>query len=136
MTEDRYAHARQNAKAWAEELIDRWREDMGDVTDADHEDIVERCRELPLSVLVRGPWYDPTDHQRAAKPNEYEILLSTGGPALRIIGDLDNYGQPDNASLEMQDWGVPWRGANGMDIDYAELDAALLWFAGHFYYGE
>lgn len=36
------------------------------------------------------------------------VLLSTGGPALRIIGGLDEYGQPNEPRLQWQDWGTPW----------------------------
>ena len=141
MTEDRYAHARQNAKAWAEEIIRLYKEWISDRETNEgkrtSEEIEDECREMPLSLLVRSGWYDPSHFplKEDKQPSEYEILLSTGGPALRIIGDLDN-GKPDSARLEIQDWGVPWQEANGTDIDYAELDTALLWFAGHFYYGE
>ena len=41
-------------------------------------------------------------------PEEFEILLCTGGPACRIVGDLDESCQPSSARIEHQDWGTPW----------------------------
>ena len=38
----------------------------------------------------------------------YEILLCTGGPAARIVGELNEDGEPTTARLEHQDWGTPW----------------------------
>ena len=52
----------------------------------DEEDAGRRIQEDPLSVLVRSGWHSPGEKMEAA---EYEILLSTGGPATRIVGDLD-----------------------------------------------
>jgi hypothetical protein len=40
-------------------------------------------------------------------PAEFCILLCTGGPAVRIVGDL-NRGEPSNPRVEHQDWGTPW----------------------------
>lgn len=70
---------------------------------------LEAIQEHPLSVLVRSGWYSMDGKEMGTKePVEYEILLCTGGPAVRIQGDLDNYGQPKDARLEYQDWGTPW----------------------------
>ena len=66
----------------------------------------ERLQEIPLSVEVRTGWYDPAGEQ--AQPSEYCLLLTTGGPACRIVGDLDDDGQPTSAQLQHQDWGTPW----------------------------
>src|SRR5690606_3875422 len=39
---------------------------------------------------------------------EYEILLSTGGPAVRIVGRLNVWGEPETtAVLQYQDWFAP-----------------------------
>jgi hypothetical protein len=58
----------------------------------------------PLSVEVRSDWTSP-GHEMA--PAEFCILLCTGGPAVRIVGDL-NRGEPSNPRVEHQDWGTPW----------------------------
>lgn len=100
----------------------------GDVqTDADA--VRERIQEGPLSVEVRSGWYSPGDD---STPEEFCILLSTGGPALRLVGDLDERGEPVRAYLQHQDWGTPW-------TDYyagAGSDAVLLTYAQQFYFGE
>ena len=44
----------------------------------------------------------------AAKPTHYKILLCWGGPAVQIVGTLDQYNQPDNAQLQHQDWFTEW----------------------------
>jgi hypothetical protein len=87
--------------------------------------------EDPLSIQVRGDWHAPGDPE-GAKPVEYEILLSTGGPATRIIGELDSFGQPTTAILEAQDWFQPWTRTMGIDRD----DETLLAYARCFYFGE
>lgn len=101
----------------------------GDNVDDTAEQLEERARELPLSVLVRTDWMGPD----ARRPEwaEFELLLSTGGPALRLVGQLYAY-QPDGwPRLEVQDWGTPWTLYGGpVDRD------ALVWFAGLFWYGE
>ena len=67
----------------------------------------------------------------AAPVKNYEILLSTGGPACRIIGELDCNNDPKTAELQYQDWGIPW-------TDYVTTNSpdaeALLDFACQFYF--
>lgn len=139
ITNDRYEHARQNAKAWAQEIIELHHKFLanvdGDGDTAEYEAIDRKCEEMPLSVQVRTGWFGPGAPAEDRKPGEYEILLTTGGPALRVRGTLDQYGEPDNYALEMQDWGVPWR-EWFPEGDVAEFCDVLGWFAGHFYYGE
>jgi hypothetical protein len=60
----------------------------------------------PVSVLVRSDWREPGAADN--EPNEYQIWLSSCGPAVRIIGDLDEYSEPHTARLEAQDWFQPW----------------------------
>lgn len=89
----------------------------------------ERIEESPLSVQVRSGWYQPGAEREP--PEEYEILLTTGGPALRIVGDLDANGTPTSARLQYQDWGTPWtEHFAGPDHD------DLLAYAQCFYFGE
>ena len=97
----------------------------------DGQDPAERIQEDPLSVEVRSDWHSPGDEND--KPTEYTILLCTGGPAVRIIGELDEHGQPETATIEYQDWFTPWeRYSDTSD----EEDEALLTYAQQFYYGE
>jgi hypothetical protein len=95
---------------------------------ADADAVRERIQESPLSVEVRSGW---CASKADMAPEEFQILLSTGGPALRIMGELDEHGQPSRAWLEYQDWGTPWT------HHYVEgLADALLTFAQQFYFGE
>jgi hypothetical protein len=90
------------------------------------EAIEEQSREQPLAVDVRSGWTRPDE----LEPEEFQILLSTGGPALRIVGDLNAHLEPCSARLEHQDWNTPWTKWPAADSD------ALLWFAGLFWFGE
>lgn len=78
-----------------------------------------------LSVRVRSGWVDAVTDFEA---EEFEILLATGGPAVRIVGELDR-GEPSRARLEVQDWGTPWTQYFPADSD------TLLKYAGCFYFG-
>lgn len=91
---------------------------------------LEAITESPLSVEVRADWHIPGS-EAAGTPEEYKILLTFGGPALRIIGKLDQSGEPESARLEYQDWGTPWTNYG----DKPGLNAALLTYARQFYYG-
>ena len=144
--------AEQNAQGWAENISDlheAWQFCQGDLEGRDlsrgakrilrehehdgtnlhwvRESIEEECRESPLSVEVREGWHAPW---ASDGPEDFAVLLSTGGPALRLRGDLDQYCQPRRAWLEHQDWFKPWTQFFGGDSD------ALLWFAGLFWFGE
>jgi hypothetical protein len=87
-------------------------EELKKLTDAageckDADDARQRIEEDPLSVEVRSDWYTPGSPD-GNTPGEFCILLSTGGPATRIIGELDQHGEPCRARLEVQDWFTPW----------------------------
>jgi len=160
MTEKDMTHAEENGRGWlstireqvaaleldwerltelqdmeAEDMSDEEKEELVDLTEAagefkDADEARERIEEGPLSVQVRSDWHSPGAEPEP--PDEYEILLSTGGPALRIVGDLDEHGQPTRARLEMQDWFTPWV---EMVLTSAEYDDLLTW-ASVFYFGE
>ncbi len=117
-----------------EELADLEADSTIDGYSADSADAVrDHIQESVLSVEARGDWYTPGEARDTfGAPSEYKITLTTGGPALRIIGELDQYAQPDSARLQYQDWGTPWTEhiVTGSDHD------ALLAFAQQFYFGE
>lgn len=93
--------------------------------DAAHQDI----RKDPLFVEVRSGWHSPG---YIKDPEEYRILLRTGGPAVMIEGRLDMDWEPDSARLLYQDWGTPWEELILDDGDYQ----VLLTYASQFYFGE
>jgi hypothetical protein len=75
--------------------------------------------EDPLSVNVCSDWQRPGEALEAAS---YEILLSTGGPACRIVGHLRD-GMPSSAEIEHQDWFTPWRAIDGDGFQLWRLSA-------------
>lgn len=127
--EESTAGARVALASWLEENGEELAEleaAAGDCTSED--DARQRIQEDPLSVQIRSGWYSPGE---TPEPEEFEILLCTGGPAVRIIGELDEYKEPSRAWLEYQDRGTPWQSyyeEGGFD--------ALVEYANHFYFGE
>jgi hypothetical protein len=91
------------------------------------EDADQRIHEDPWSLQLRSGWYEPGT--RSPKAEEFELLLTTGGPAVRIIGELTN-GEPTAATLQVQDWFTPWT-----DYRPAHSDV-LLAYCRVFYFGE
>lgn len=80
-------------------------------------------------ISAAADWLADNDGAEA-EDEEFMILLSTGGPALRIRGELSS-GEPDRAWLEYQDWGTPWTEHVATGSDHA----ALLTFCRVFYFG-
>ena len=93
----------------------------------DMSDIMDRITEMPLSVCVRSGWQQPGVNDQS--PEEYELLMGTGGPAVRIYGRLDEHGRPRSAELQGQIWFTPWERTT-VDQD----EEVLLQFAEYFYY--
>jgi len=104
----------------------------------------QRIMEDALSVQVRSGWYTPlTRGERAEqKAAEYEILLCTGGPACRIVGELNEHGEPESASMEVQDWCQPWTAIRPLvgkqlgGADDYDSEPILLEYARCFWFGE
>ena len=98
------------------------------------EEIDERMEAMlsnPLSVLIRSGWH-AVGSEDMYTPIEYELLLCTGGPAVRIIGTLDEHNQPETAELQYQDWGTPW-------TEYTltkKQTETLIEYAQYFYFEE
>lgn len=98
--------------------------DAGD----DNDTARERIEQDVLSVRVRSDWRNVGE--APGEPVEYEILITTGGPAVRIVGDFNDYCEPISATLQVQDWGTPW-------TDYRDANEdVLLDYARCFYFGE
>lgn len=54
----------------------------------------------------------------------FMILLGTGGPAMRIIGELNEYGEPITAKYQYQDWFTEWTTAEGSEDNEIVLQYA------------
>jgi seryl-tRNA synthetase len=126
-TTDALNEAREALTKWetdnAEELAEL-EDAAGDCTDEDA--ARDNIQEDPLEVQVRSDWTNPGETLEAG---EFMILLCTGGPAVRIVGELDR-GTPCRAWLEYQDWGTPWTQWFGAKSD------TLCEYAANFFFGE
>ena len=87
------------------ELIERYEEATENKQDDEADRIREEIESDPLEVLIRSAWHQPGCEELA---DEFYILLCTGGPAVRIIGELDEHLEPYKARIEVQDWFTPW----------------------------
>ena len=92
------------------------------------QDYIQR-NALDSGVRDSGFWAPGT----TPDPDEYMVLLSTGGPAVRIYGDLGIHGEPSTALIQQQDWFTPWKTVHDTTD---EEDEALLWYAQTFYWGD
>ena len=103
-----------------------------DAIETGNEDSIESALDdihlTPLSREVRSGWTAPGYPLEAL---EYCILLCTGGPAVRILGTLNQYAEPTLATLEYQDWGTPW---TEYVLTPAETDG-IMEYARAFYFG-
>lgn len=119
--------ARAALAAWNEENA----EELAELEDAagectDEDDARQIIQEDALEVQVRSDWESPGAPLEAV---EFMILLCTGGPAVRIVGEL-NRGEPCRAWLEYQDWGTPWTQWFDASSD------TLCEYAANFFFGE
>ena len=144
------AHAISNARGQLETIKELYREfkkqedleawDCGsNVYNWTSEGIREKAQDEALSVEFRSGW---TSNLESMEPEEFKILLSTGGPACQIIGKLDQYKQPTDIEIQYQDWGTPWEPLQ-LNCTYADKSPnitsdyeALEWFCNCFYFGE
>lgn len=97
--------------------------------DDEKEEALETIQNDPLSVEVRSGWHSVGSTH---PPAEFCILLCWGGPACRIIGELDEQTQPEKPRLEYQDWFTNW-------TEYPlteEEEKALQTYCEQFYFEE
>ena len=123
--------AEEQAKAQLEgirELVEAFEKADTTGTWEERDEVQQAIEEDALSVEVRSAWHEPGGD---SDPGEYRILLCTGGPAVRIIGRLDQYSEPESARLEYQDWFTEWQELILSSKDYA----TLLTYAQCFYFG-
>jgi hypothetical protein len=118
-----------NALSWAGRTF--LNKEMDWAADPDREavadGICDMVQEDPLEVQVREDWHGIGEDAEAA---EYMILITTGGPALRMIGRLQDY-EPESVRLQHQDWGTNWT-----EYFPEQSDDALIWYATQFCWGE
>ena len=132
MIADAESHEKADARAelaqWDEENKDELDElsaDAGECVSA--EEAQTRIQEDALSIEIRTGWYSIGERPGSF---DFSILLTTGGPAVRIRGELDDNREPSRAWLEVQDWGTPWTRY------YDASQEVLLAYARCFYFGD
>lgn len=120
-----------NTLEYIKETVNEYRK----AVDGQNWDEADRIRELAiqgaLEISVRNDWHAP-GFNMVEKPTEYFVLLSTGGPAIRLIGTLNEYCEPETSRLEYQNWGIPWTEFIVFDDDAK----ALVEYASFFWFGE
>jgi len=130
-------HALQNAIGHIESIVEDYEnfnyiENLNVTCDEDYEKqekIKESILNSALSVEFRSGW---TSNPNELEIEEFKILLTWGGPALRVIGDLNQYKESENVKMQFQDWGTCWT-----DFEITEnQQEALNWFCNCFYFGE
>jgi len=136
------AHAITNARGQLESIKELYRNylEADLIDDYDKQDeIREEAQDEALSVEFRSGW---TSNPEEMKPEEFKILLSTGGPACQIIGKLDQYKEPTDIEIQYQDWGTYWESLQ-LNSTYADKSPnitsdyeALEWFCNCFYFGQ
>lgn len=124
-------------KAICQRDFDEWnsdnREELEELETAagdceSQDDASERIQEDPLEINVRSNWQSIGE---TLEPSEFTILLCTGGPAVRIVGELDQYNQPSRAWIEYQDWFTPWT-----ELVDGVSHSDLLTYCQQFQFGE
>jgi hypothetical protein len=98
--------------------------------DPDNDELQDELRALALSQEVRSDWrcFVATEE---CDPDEWRLVLCTGGPHVEVRGEFNNYGDPETASLWAADWG---QSLAEVPIPQSSADL-LLWFAQTFYWG-
>lgn len=129
---DELADARSQALAQLESIKEMV-EALNAAIEADDDEAREKAetciQEDALCVEVRSTWHVLGTTET---PDEFKILLCTGGPAVQIVGDLSEHAEPETARLECQDWFQPWTDVYIQDEDRE----ALMTYARCFYFGE
>ena len=92
--------------------------------DHDEEQALQQIEEQALSVSARPGWVTTDNDDLVLE--DFEILLTTGGPAVRIRGELDEGANVHRAWLEVQDWGKSWTTYHKADRDTVEKYAAVF----------
>ena len=107
------------------ELID----DYTDSDELDSDFIIDRVNETPLSLEVKADDWHTLGDTRELEPTKGRLLLSTGGPACQIVGDIEG-DYMANVEIQFQDWGKPWE---SISTNSEQFDA-LQWFVEQFWW--
>lgn len=102
--------------------------ESGDIDECAPEELIELRDQLEgqileevLDVEFNWGWHPAREMPDGSSepPEKYRILLCTGGPAVRLTGELRDGGLADTI-LEAQDWFIPWESLE--PVSYPEID--------------
>ena len=128
-TKQDLAEARLNLEAWERDNAEELEELSTACNECrDQDDAAQRIQEDALSVEVRSGWQS---QGATLEPEEFRIVLCTGGPHCQLIGELED-GTPTRVWMEYSDWGTSLTEYPTTGSD----NAALLTYAQQFYFGE
>ena len=120
--------AAESLREWAEANIKELEELEEAACDNTSED---EAREVilhdALSVEVRSGW---TSSKEEFEPEEFRIVLCTGGPHVELVGDLDS-GTPSRIRVRYRNWGT-----SGDYFPSSDELKALETYCAEFYFGE
>ena len=126
--EEKEDRGKRQAKAQIESIV-KMVAALNSENDENREEALEAIQYDPLSVEVRSGWHSVGSTH---PPDEFCILLCWGGPACRIIGELDEHAHPEKSRLEYQDWFTNWT-----EYPLTEGEAAAVQtYCEQFYFGE
>lgn len=95
----------------------------------DQDDVIEVMRDNALSCEVRSGW---SGNSADLEAEEFRIVLCTGGPHVEIMGELNQFKEPDRAWIQYSDWGT---GMTTLPLSVSDGEA-LLTYCQQFYFGE
>jgi hypothetical protein len=93
--------------------------------DSDDEDTADEARESLTNDSVLS--VQAQIHNYRTETYEWEILLGTGGPAMRVYVTTDEDGTVKRAEYQFQDRGTEWFAPRGQDAALVEQFASLFY---------
>lgn len=140
---DRAGDNRATVAAYAEKMED-WQanadasEELSELADLEaqaggcnsEDEARERILEDALSVEVRSGWMSPSAENDKLDPEEFRIVLCTGGPHVELVGELDR-GTPSRIRVLYREWGD-----SGEYVPDEKETEALETYCAQFYFGE
>jgi len=95
----------QNSSSEARAHLDWIKEKIQEYEKNGNTGVEDEMRDSVLGICVRSGW-TPINEKLEAR--EFQILLSTGGPACAIFGTMSESGV-DDVEIKHQDWGEEWQ---------------------------
>lgn len=101
MNNDKQATFEADAERYCSSRFDNELIDLMNRAEDDDEQAREELEQMPLSIELES-------HRPNRSTCQFVILLGTGGPADRIVVEVDEHGAIETAEYEYQDWFQCW----------------------------